>query len=116
MWEQNFAGISTPWVAGEWLFVVTDDARLVCLARASGKVRWIVQLQHYRKEKGHKGAITWFGPILAGGRLILTNSQGQVAYRSPTDGAEVSISADKGKVPYATLYTLDQKGRITAYR
>ena len=31
LWEQNFAGISTPWVAGEWLFVVTDDARLVCL-------------------------------------------------------------------------------------
>ena len=23
LWEQNFAGISTPWVAGDWLFVVT---------------------------------------------------------------------------------------------
>ena len=20
LWEQNFAGISTPWIAGEWLF------------------------------------------------------------------------------------------------
>ncbi len=27
IWEQNIAGIATPWVAGEWLFVVTDDAR-----------------------------------------------------------------------------------------
>src|SRR3546814_8514166 len=25
LWEQDFAGISTPWVVGEWVFVVTDD-------------------------------------------------------------------------------------------
>ena len=41
IWEQNFASIASPWLAGEWLFVITDDARLVCLSRANGKVRWI---------------------------------------------------------------------------
>ncbi|MGL1446970.1 PQQ-binding-like beta-propeller repeat protein, partial [Vibrio parahaemolyticus] len=25
VWEENIAGISTPWLAGEWLFVITDD-------------------------------------------------------------------------------------------
>ncbi len=122
VWEQNFAGISTPWIAGEWLFIVTDDARLVCVARATGKVRWITQLQHYRKEKARKDQVTWFGPVLAGGKLVLTNSLGQLAYRSPTDGA--AISDEKQKVPYTlppvvannTLYTIDQRGRITAYR
>ena len=101
---------------------MTDNARLVCVARATGKVRWIVQLQHYRKEKSRKDAVTWFGPVLAGGRLILTNSLGQIAYRSPTDGA--AVSDVRGKVPYAlapvvannTLYALDERGRITAYR
>ena len=29
-WELNIAGISTPWVAGDWIFVVTDDAKLLC--------------------------------------------------------------------------------------
>ncbi|MEV9328327.1 PQQ-binding-like beta-propeller repeat protein, partial [Klebsiella pneumoniae] len=81
MCEQNFAGISTPWVAGEWVFLVTDDARLVCLARATGKVRWISQLQHFKSEKRKKDGtikdskkanpVTWFGPVLAGGRLVL---------------------------------------------
>src|SRR3546814_10262721 len=47
LWEINAAGISTPWVAGEWLFVVTDDAQLLCIARATGKIRWISQLKHY---------------------------------------------------------------------
>ncbi len=45
LWEQNIAGISTPWVAGEWLFVVTDDARLLAIARGTGKIRWISQLR-----------------------------------------------------------------------
>ena len=27
IWEINVAGISTPWVAGDWVFVVTDEAQ-----------------------------------------------------------------------------------------
>ena len=43
-WEINIAGISTPWVAGDWVFVVTDRAQLLAVARASGRIRWISQL------------------------------------------------------------------------
>jgi outer membrane protein assembly factor BamB len=122
IWEQNFAGISTPWVAGEWLFLVTDDARLVCLARATGKVRWIQQLRHYRNEKGRKNPITWYGPVLAGNRLVLTNSQGEIVSAAADTGALGTVIED-GKsyslppvVANSTLYVLDQKGRISAYR
>ena len=122
LWEQNLAGIATPWLAGEWLFVVTDDARLVCLSSSSGKARWIAQLPRFRNEKKHKGPITWFGPVLAGNKLVLTNSEGQVVYASPNDGSVATAVA--GKTPFTlppvvangTLYTLDQKGRVTAYR
>ena len=38
-WELNIAGISTPWVAGEWVYVVTDDAKLIAVARSNGKIR-----------------------------------------------------------------------------
>lgn len=122
LWEQNFAGISTPWIAGEWIFLVTDDARLVALARSSGKARWIAQLPRFHNEKKKTGAIIWFGPILAGNRLILTNSEGQIVYANPGDGS-VQATVD-GKTPFAlppivangTLYVLDQKGRISAYK
>lgn len=132
LWEQNFAGISTPWVAGEWVFIVTDDARLVCLARATGKVRWISQLRHYRSEKIRKDGtikdskkanpITWYGPVLAGGRLLLTNSLGEIASASVESGALGTVI--KAKTPFTlppviannTLYVVDQKGRLSAYR
>ena len=132
LWEQNFAGISTPWVAGEWVFIITDDARLVCLARATGKVRWISQLRHYKSEKVKKDGtivdkkktnpITWYGPVLAGGRLILTNSEGQIA-SAAVDTGKLGTVID-AKAPFTlppvvannTLYVLDQKGRLSAYK
>jgi hypothetical protein len=122
IWEQNFAGISTPWVAGEWLFLITDDARLVCLARATGKVRWIQQLRHYRNEKKRSNPITWYGPVLAGNRLVLTNSQGEIVSASADTGV-IGTVIENGKsftlppvVANSTLYVIDQKGRISAYR
>ncbi len=123
LWEQNFAGISTPWIAGEWLFIVTDDARLVCLARSNGKARWIAQLQRFKNAKKNKGnQVTWFGPVLAGNKLVLTNSLGQIVFASPNDGSVTGKIESKDSfalppiVANSTLYTLGQSGRITAYR
>jgi len=122
IWELNIAGISTPWVAGEWVFVVTDEAKLLCVARATGKVRWVSQLQRYRKNKAKNGPVSWTGPVLAGERLILANSEGALTYVSPADGKVVS-SSNVGApvflppvVANSTLYVLDNSGRISAFR
>jgi outer membrane protein assembly factor BamB len=122
LWEQNFAGISTPWLAGEWLFVVTDDSRVVSLSRANGKVRWIGQLRAYKNEKKKQDAFNWFGPVLAGERLWLTNSRGELVAVSPADGSEQSVIAAGNAfslppiVANNTLYVLDNKGQLSAYR
>src|SRR5690606_13040626 len=69
IWELNLAGISTPTVAGEWIFTLTDDARLLAIARSSGKVRWVSQLQHWRNPEKETGPVFWTGPVLANNRL-----------------------------------------------
>lgn len=122
LWEQNLAGISTPWVAGEWLFVVTDDARLICLSRGSGRVRWISQLPRFRNMKKSKGPIAWSGPVLAGGRLWLNNTEGQLVAASPTDGSVQTTISTKNVYSIApvvanqTMYVLGDDGRLLAYR
>lgn len=122
IWEQNFAGTSTPWIAGEWLFVVTDDARLVCVSRGNGKVRWITDLGGFKSRKKRKGQIVWAGPVLAGGALIVANSRGALVAVSPADGKNFGPFARGAPISLApvvankTLYVLDSKGRITAYR
>ncbi|HEU4968256.1 PQQ-binding-like beta-propeller repeat protein [Sphingomonas sp.] len=122
IWEINAGGIATPWVVGDWVFAVTDNARLLCIARSTGRVRWATQLPHWKNEKKKKGAISWTGPVLAGGRLIAVSSEGQIAYISPTTGA-VEATVDYGEpislspvVANNTLYLLDEKGRLTAWR
>jgi outer membrane protein assembly factor BamB len=122
LWEINVAGISTPWIAGEWLFVVTDEAKLLCISRTNGKVRWISQLQRYKSDKKKKGPITWTGPVLAGDRLIVASSEGHLANVAPTDGRVQSITRGGAGfyvspiVANSTLYTLANDGRLTAWR
>jgi outer membrane protein assembly factor BamB len=121
-WEQNIAGIATPWVAGEWVFVVTDEAKLIALHRNSGKVRWINQLPRWENEKGKKGPIFYVGPVLAGDRLIVASSQGALINVSPDNGSfqsQTSMGAGVSQQPVvagSTLYILDDRGRLTAFR
>ena len=122
IWEINIAGISTPVAVGEWVFVMTDEAKLLCVARSSGKVRWISKLQRFKNEKKKKGPISWYGPVLAGGRLIVANSHGAIWSISPEEGAATEIFDVKNDVSLApivannTLYILDDSGRISAFR
>ena len=118
MWELNIAGISTPWVAGDWVFVVTNDAKLICVYRQNGHVRWINQLPQFVKPKSKKGDIDYSGPVLAGNRLILTGSNGagdlrrsddgQVPVASSTLGARISLPP---VVANSTLYISTTGGR-----
>lgn len=121
-WELNIAGISTPWVAGEWAFVVTDDAKLMAIARATGKVKWITQLPAFVKEKSKRGQISYSGPVLAGGRLFLTSTSGASIAADPQTGAVLG-QTDIGErislppvVANSTLYILDDKARLHAFR
>lgn len=122
LWEQDFAGLATPYVVGEWVFVITDDARLICIARGSGKIRWINQLDDFKNMKKHKHPIYWNGPVVAGGKLVLVNSDGQVVFVSAQTG-EVQRTIDTNEsfslppvVANNTLYLLNHDGQITAYR
>jgi outer membrane protein assembly factor BamB len=122
IWEINIAGISTPWVVGEWIFVVTDQAQLLAIARSTGRIKWMTQLPRYRDEEDKKGSIRWVGPILAGGRLVLANSRGHLVNVSPIDGAIQSTVETKMPVSLApavagsTLYVLHDDGTLTAWR
>lgn len=122
LWEANIAGISTPWVAGDWLFVLTDNARVISFSRLNGKVRWINQLPAYRKLKTKKGQIDYYGPVLAGGRLIVVGNNGALINFDPETGSfqsQTGIGAPISVPPAVannTLYILDDKAQLHAFR
>lgn len=122
LWEIGAGGLSTPWIAGDWMFVVTDTARLVAIAKASGRIRWITQLPRYRDPEDREGPIFWHGPVLAGGNLILTSSAGQLAFVDGTTGT-IRRTDDLDEpielppvVADNTLYILNADGQLSAWR
>lgn len=122
VWELNLAGISTPAVAGDWIFTLTDEAKLLCIAKVTGKVRWISQMKPYRSVKKKKGKIFWTGPVLAGDQLWMANSEGELFAASVTDGAakrKAKLGAPVTLAPIVAggvLYVLDDSGHINAFK
>jgi outer membrane protein assembly factor BamB len=122
LWELTVAGISTPAVAGDWVFALTDEAKLIAIKADTGKVRWLTQLPRYRNEEKKKNPIFWQGPVLAGDQLWAVNSEGQV-YRISTGEGSATLFQDLEEaislppvVANNTLYILDDSGRISAFR
>jgi outer membrane protein assembly factor BamB len=140
-WEINIGGLSTPWVANDWVFVVTDKAQLLAVARSSGRIRWISQLPGFRHPpesrtpsrsdidagrtatvRPGRDPIYWRGPVLAGNRLILTGSNGNIIFASPIDGSVQTTVEHRAPISLPpivsnnTLIVLDDEGRLTAWR
>jgi outer membrane protein assembly factor BamB len=122
IWERDIEGVETPWVAGEFIYIVSTDAELLCLSRRDGRIRWVTQLPRYTDPDDRSGQIFWSGPVLAGGRLILVSSNGKAAMVSPATG-EIAGGFDlqgAATVPPlvadGTLYVLTDNAELTAYR
>lgn len=122
IWELTIGGIATPALGGDWLFVVTDEAKLYCIAKNTGKIRWISQLPRWIDPKTKNKPIQWSGPILAGGRLLLTSTRGVLLNVGIADG-KIGTQVKAGKsfflaplVADNMLLTLDVAGNIGAWR
>lgn len=121
-WTIDVGGTQRPWVAGDFVFVVTDEAKVLCVTRTTGKIRWSRQLQAFRNESSKRGPINWTGPVLASDRLIVASSEGEALSLSPFDGTTLSqIDISNGAfiapiVAKETVYILTDNGGLYAYR
>lgn len=121
-WDRRIGGLHQPWVAGEFLYVLTIDNFLAALTRRGGRVRWLTRLPAYEDPEDKTGAISWVGPVLAGDRLLLANNLGQVLSVSPYTGdplGQIDVNDAVSVSPIVangTLYIQTDDGRLFAYR
>mgnify|MGYP006272874435 CR=1 FL=1 len=122
IWEKNLGGVSTPWVAGDNIFVVTTDNEVVGMTRSGGRVRWVTELQRFEDQEDREGILRWTGPVLAGDRLVVVSSHGYALTLSPYTGEVLSareLPAGSTVAPVVadrTLYILTSEGDLLAFR
>lgn len=87
VWEQRFASSQTPWAAGDFLFVLGSDERLVAFAAGSGQVKWITRLRK-NSEKIDKDETLppLHGPYMINGQLLVIDPTGRLILVDPNDG------------------------------
>ncbi len=121
-WEAEVGGVEMPWVGGEFIFVVTNDAQVVALTRRDGRIRWVQPLPRFKDPEDQTGPIAWSGPVLAGDRLIVAGSQGEAVSLSPYTGEVLGVIDLPDGVTVApvvagnTLYFLTGGGDLVAMR
>lgn len=122
VWDLSSGGRRMPWLAGDNFFVVTDRAEAVAADAVTGRVRWVVQLRAHEDEEDREGRIDWVGPVLAGGRIVLANSLGEVVFLAPGTGEVTgTLEAERSfrlppVVAGGTLLLLADDGTLLAYR
>ncbi|MGK0267319.1 MAG: outer membrane protein assembly factor BamB [Maricaulis sp.] len=122
IWTQPAGGLHTPWVAGDFLYVITSESELVCLNRHTGVVHWITQLDLFENPNRRKNRIAWAGPVLAGGRVFLASSSGDGVVVNAYDG-EIIRQYGLGSPVYVapvianeTVYVVTDDARLLALR
>ncbi len=123
LWERAVGGEDSPWIAGDWLFVLTLDQILVTLHAADGRVARVSALPAFDDPKAQTGPLTWFGPVLAGDRLVLSGTSGEALAVSPYTGAILGrqrLPSDAAPVQPAlaagTLLLVAEDGRLMALK
>lgn len=86
MWTRDIGGTQTPWLSGDFIYLVSSDAQVMCLTRRDGRIRWIAQLNEFM-DPDHKKRVLWTGPIMVGNELLLFSSHGRYVGLSPYTGA-----------------------------
>jgi outer membrane protein assembly factor BamB len=121
-WDRKIGGVEMPWVAGDFIYLVTNESELVSLTRRGGRVRWITPLPRFVDAKNKEDLIHWSGPILVSDRLVVVASYGEALSISPYTGkilGRVKLPAGASLAPVVaggTLYIITDKAQLIALR
>ncbi|ARU01069.1 PQQ-like beta-propeller repeat protein [Yoonia vestfoldensis] len=124
IWTAGEGAVGQIWPAGGSVFMVNDISELVRLDAASGAPVWRVALPGLASDNSRRqrSVIAHFGPVLAGGRLIVASSDGLIRQFDPVSGALIGTIALPGGAASApvvagqTLYVITQTGQLHAFR
>ncbi|MET0274707.1 MAG: PQQ-binding-like beta-propeller repeat protein [Phenylobacterium sp.] len=132
-WSLPVVGITTPWPAGDVVYVVSKAGEVVCASRENGQIYWMTDLNAGFSSKKKRGGFfgiggqkvtrpIWSSPLLANNRLILVGQTGELVALNAKTGVEerrVKLGSPALIGPIAagnTIYVATDSAQLIALR
>jgi outer membrane protein assembly factor BamB len=122
VWDTGLGGTQMPWVAGDFIYIVTNASEVVCLTREDGRIKWVQSLPPFEDMEDKEDPIYWSGPVLVEDRLLVTGSSGVALAFSPYTGKLLGRQdlPDRSHLPPVvankTVYMLSDDADLIALR
>ena len=124
IWTANEGAIGPVWPVGDSVFAITDKNELVRLDAKDGSKVWGYKLPNFVKDRPRKisEVFAHHGPILAGGRIIVSSNDGKLRSFDPRDGrliSSVEVPSGATTAPAVSggmLYVVGRNGQLHAFR
>jgi outer membrane protein assembly factor BamB len=123
LWERSVGGEDSPWIAGDWVFIIASSQEMSAINMADGHVAWVSPLPRWRNPEKQSDSISWWGPSLLGDRLVVAGTDKSALSVSPYTGAilsrQVLTAAAAPLEPVVadgTLLVVTDDGRLLALR
>ncbi|MDC0461918.1 PQQ-binding-like beta-propeller repeat protein [Alphaproteobacteria bacterium] len=124
LWAKPLSGIEMPWVAGQSIFVVTIDGRLIAIRKTDGAVRWVTELPGAIPEgiPATQNLPRYVGPLVANSEVLLVRDTGELFRFDANNGMLINKSnltsqiTTPMQVAHQQLVTLSRDGTIRVFK
>jgi len=106
LWEKNISSVETPWLAGDTLYIIDSNKKLMTLDINTGNVLWYKDLSIYEKNNKKAKFIKYNGPLVANHKVIILSSDGKLIILDAKNGKDLNIY-DINKNFYITPIIVD---------
>ena len=105
VWDRQVAGEDTPFVAGDWMFVISAQQEIAAVNIHDGRISWITQLPRWEDPDKRKDTLTWYGPLLVSDRLIVagTGEEGALSVSPYTGEILGHVKLSEAAAPVAPM-------------
>ncbi len=90
LWQQHIGAHSTPWSAGNVLYVLSDSHEIAAVLKRDGAIRWATSLAVKDSRDPTKDKTPpLYGPILSANAVLVIDAQGNLTSFKPQDGTRI---------------------------
>ena len=124
IWTADDGAMGRIWPVGNAVYLVNDRNELVRLSSEDGSRVWVKELPRFTKSRVKRQVAVYahYGPLLAGGRIVVASSDGLLRFFDPVSGDltyQVEVPGGASTAPVVaggTLYVVGARGQLHAFR